>query len=178
VKFYVVTAPESARGIYDTWAECRTKVNRIPGARFQSVDGRQKAEAMLAGGIVLPLGTFAFTDGNAAGGVGVVVLEQGQDTVEVIHDVSTTVTAVFAKAGIRGLESGEAVVVALGGLHNILARSQACTTRWPLWRPARPSRLCTTTKAWVLGWNAAGRRRIPSSPRWWMRAGGWSRTGV
>jgi hypothetical protein len=51
VKFYVVTAPESARGIYDTWGECRTKVNRIPGARFQSVDSRQKAEAMLAGGI-------------------------------------------------------------------------------------------------------------------------------
>jgi viroplasmin and RNaseH domain-containing protein len=32
--FYVVTAPESARGIYETWAECKAKVNGIPAARF------------------------------------------------------------------------------------------------------------------------------------------------
>jgi viroplasmin and RNaseH domain-containing protein len=57
VRFYVVTAPESARGIYEIWAECRAKVNGVSGARFQSVDSREKAEALLGDGIVLAPGT-------------------------------------------------------------------------------------------------------------------------
>ena len=74
MSFYVVTALGSARGIYETWAECMAKVNGVPGARFQSIDSHEKAEALLGDGIILPPGTYAFTDGNAEGGVGVVVL--------------------------------------------------------------------------------------------------------
>ena len=74
MSFYVVTAPGSARGVYETWDECRPKVNGVSGARFQSVDSREKAEALLADGMILPPGTYASTHGNAEGGVGVVVL--------------------------------------------------------------------------------------------------------
>jgi Caulimovirus viroplasmin len=121
VKYYVVTAPEPIRGIFTSWAECKSKVDGVRGARFQSVDSLEKAEAMLGDGVVLLPGLYAFTDGNAAGGVGVVVLEQGMGDAGVIHEVSTTVAEVLAHAGIPGLESGEAVAEALGRLHNILA---------------------------------------------------------
>ena len=62
MKVYVVTAPESARGIYETWAECKAKVHGVPGARFQSVGSRAKAEAMLGDRVVLAPGVYAFTD--------------------------------------------------------------------------------------------------------------------
>ena len=121
MKYYMITAPDSIRGIYTSWAECKSRVDGVRGARFQSVDSREKAEAMLGDGVALPPGVYAFTDGNAEGGVGVVVLEQGPDAATVIHEASTTVTAIFTGAGIRGLESDGAVAEALEALHNILA---------------------------------------------------------
>ncbi len=121
VKFYVVTAPQSARGIYATWAECKARVHGVPDARYQSVDSRAKADAMLEEGITLSPGTYAFTDGNAAGGVGVVVIEQDAKTARVRHEVATSVAEVFADGTIRDLESERAVAAALRRLHNILA---------------------------------------------------------
>jgi hypothetical protein len=73
MKVYIVSEPHSTRGIYDTWSECQGAVSGVPGARYQSVATREKAEAMLEGrGVVLPPGMYAFTDGNAKGGVGIV----------------------------------------------------------------------------------------------------------
>lgn len=118
-KWYVVTKPDSARGIYETWAECKALVNRVRGARYQSVESREKAEAMLGDGIVLPAGTYAFTDGNAQGGVGVVIVDGGGSAPPKEHAVS--VAQVFAGQGIAGLETDDDVEAALEGLHNILA---------------------------------------------------------
>jgi len=76
---------------------------------------------MLGDGIALPPWTCAFTDGNTAGGVGVVVLQQGPDTHRLMHEVPTTVTRAFSDAGIPGLKFDEAVAAALQALHKILA---------------------------------------------------------
>ena len=77
-KVYVVTAPASIRGIYETWDACRAAVSGMAGARYQGVSSRAVAEAMLSGeGLQLEPGLYAFVDGNAMGGIGVVLVEQG-----------------------------------------------------------------------------------------------------
>jgi len=121
MKVYVVTAPEAIRGIHRSWEECRAAVAGVPGAQYQSVDTVEKAEAMLdGGGVVLPIGKFAFTDGNAAGGVGVVLGEVGEAGTTVM-EVSTSVAEVFGDFKVTGLPSEAHVLAALGRLHNILA---------------------------------------------------------
>lgn len=121
MRCYVVTSPKQLRGIYDTWGQCQAKVAGVVGARYQSVDSREKAEKMLAGGVLLEPGTYAFTDGNALGGVGIVILESEPTGVRVDHEVATNVFDVFAAAHVEGLESREKVATALASLHNILA---------------------------------------------------------
>jgi ribonuclease HI len=119
-KVYVVTAPDSVRGIYETWAECEAAVRGLSGARYQSVDSIEKAELMLGDGIALPPGLYAFTDGNAAGGVGVVLVRRVDQT-ELIQELAVTVREVFSGALIPGLTSAAEVDAALARLHNILA---------------------------------------------------------
>ena len=46
MKCYVVTAPPSIRGIYDTWAACDAAVDGVAGARYQSVPNRSAADAL------------------------------------------------------------------------------------------------------------------------------------
>jgi ribonuclease HI len=122
MKVYVVTGPNEVRGIYETWAECKEAVSGIPGARYQAVDNRSKAEAMLSGsGVTLPPGSYAFTDGNSAGGVGIVFVEQDEEGIRSATEVSTSVEEVFVGAGIPGLESVSAVREALRALRNVLA---------------------------------------------------------
>jgi hypothetical protein len=121
MKCYVVTAPKHLRGIYDTWSECEARVAGVVGARYQAVDSRDKAERMLAGGVVLEPGTYAFTDGNALGGVGIVVLGCDEEGVRVHHEIATNVFEVFGEGTVRGLESRVQVTRALAALHNILA---------------------------------------------------------
>ena len=122
MRVYVVTDPPSIRGIYDTWAECQAAVAGVPGARYQAVAARERAEAMLQGpGVALPAGTYAFTDGNAAGGVGIVLVEQGPEDARSMRETSMSVCEVFRGAGVPGLESAPAVVEALRKLRNVLA---------------------------------------------------------
>jgi hypothetical protein len=52
VKVYVVTAPLSLRGIYDTWPACEKVVAGVRGARYQSAASRAEAEAILHGEVV------------------------------------------------------------------------------------------------------------------------------
>ena len=73
--FYVITKPEELKNIYDTWDECEAVVDEVKGARYQKAHSREEAEALLAGtGVVLSPGLHVFTDGNAMGGVGAVVV--------------------------------------------------------------------------------------------------------
>ncbi|HEV8676981.1 MAG TPA: ribonuclease H family protein [Methylomirabilota bacterium] len=121
MKVYVVTHPESIRGIYPTWAECQAAVAGIPGARYQAVGSREAAEAMLRGeAIVLPPGTWAFVDGNHMGGIGVVLVEQGPDGPRSVRDVATTAYEVFGAAGIPGLTSRPEITAAVDRLRNVL----------------------------------------------------------
>lgn len=122
MKLYVVTAPPSIRGIYDTWAACDAAVSGVPGARYQSVPSRSAAEAILRGeSVALPVGTYAFIDGNHHGGVGVVFIQQRDGQPPVVKEISTSVTAVFGQSGIAGLDSPAAILDALRQIHNILA---------------------------------------------------------
>src|SRR5262249_22005050 len=106
LKVYVVTEPPSIRGIYETWPACKAAVAGVAGARYQAVENRERAEAMLRGEpVVLSAGLWAFVDGNHFGGIGVVLVEQGSDTGEpqVRREVATTVYEVFRNEGIPGL---------------------------------------------------------------------------
>ena len=121
-KVYVVTAPASIRGIYDTWDACRAAVSGVAGARYQAVASRAVAEAMLSGeGLRLEPGAYAFVDGNAMGGIGVVLVEQGDSGPVSVRDFGTTVYDVFGRAGIPGLDTRSKITAAIDGLQNILA---------------------------------------------------------
>ena len=119
---YVVTAPASIRGIYDTWDACRAAVSGMAGARFQGVSSRAVAEAMLSGdGLRLEPGTYAFVDGNAMGGIGVVLVEQEGSGPASVRELATTVYDVFGRAGIPSLDTRSKITAATDSLHNILA---------------------------------------------------------
>jgi ribonuclease HI len=124
VKVYVVTQPESIRGIYPTWAECKAAVSGVPGARYQAVASREIADAMLRGDpVVLPPGTWAFVDGNHMGGIGVVLVDQPADGGEprVLREVATTVYAVFGPAGLPSLDARPKITAATNRLRNVIA---------------------------------------------------------
>jgi ribonuclease HI len=121
-KVYVVSAPASIRGIYDTWEACRAAVSGVAGARFQSVAGREVAEAMLRGeGLRLEPGTYAFVDGNAMGGIGVVLVEHRGGEPTSVREIPTTVYAVFERAGVPSLLTRAKITAAIDSLRNVLA---------------------------------------------------------
>jgi hypothetical protein len=103
---YVVTAPPDVRGIYGIWDE----VERLQRGRDicqMLVWGREGAKAILEGrGVVLGLGLHAFTDGNAPGGVGVVLVEgpRGDDDPP-LREIATSIREVFVGSGRKGLDT-------------------------------------------------------------------------
>lgn len=122
MKLYVVTAPESIRGIYETWPACQTAVSGVLGARFQAVRSRAEAEALLSGdGVRLDPGLYAFVDGNHDGGVGVVLITQRKTGPPTVTEISTTVRDVFTSADLPGLSTAADVGSALARLRNVLA---------------------------------------------------------
>jgi ribonuclease H-related protein len=122
MKVYVVTQPESARGIYATWPECQAAVAGVRGARYQAVSSRELAEAMLRGEpVVLPPGRYAFVDGNHMGGIGIVLVEQGEAGPLAVREVATTVYEVFGDGRIPGLDARPRITAAADRLRNILA---------------------------------------------------------
>ena len=121
-KVYVVTAPASIRGIYETWDACKAAVSGVAGARYQGVTSRAVAEAMLRGeGLQLKRGAYAFVDGNAMGGIGVVLVEQGEAGPVSVCERATTVYEVFRRAGIPSLDTRSKITAATNSLQNILA---------------------------------------------------------
>jgi len=89
---YVVLAPEPIRGICDTWPLCEQTVSGVSGAVYRKVADLGTAEALLRGeGRKLDPGTYAFIDGNAAGGIGVVLVHRKADGSTVTREISTTV---------------------------------------------------------------------------------------
>ena len=66
--YYVVTSPEP--GIYETREACQAATQGRKNPRFMKVETAEEAQAVLDGGVFLDPGLHAFTDANAAGGVG------------------------------------------------------------------------------------------------------------
>lgn len=122
---YVVTEPESIKGIYESWDECKSAIHGVKGAKHQRVQDLDQARAMLdGGGVILSPGLHVFTDGNSQGGVGVVVAwmpDETSDEPEVVAEIATSVGHVFYGGAIPGLDDDEAVSVALEQSRNILA---------------------------------------------------------
>lgn len=123
--YYVVTQPESIRGVYDTWEKCKAAVDGVKGARYQKVHDLEQAEAMVGGeGVALAPGLHVFTDGNDRGGVGVVVVwasaERGDEPV-VVAEMATSVSRIFHGGAIPGLTGEDEVSAALEKSRNILA---------------------------------------------------------
>jgi len=122
MKVYVVTHPDSIRGIYETWPACQAAVSGVSGARYQAVESRQQAEALLRGeAVVLPPGRYAFVDGNHMGGIGVVMVEQGETAPLAVREAATTVYEVFGSAGIPALASRSRITAEVDRLRNIVA---------------------------------------------------------
>jgi len=44
-----VTEPESIKGVCETWAECRSRVDGVKGAKYQKVHDEAQAQALLEG---------------------------------------------------------------------------------------------------------------------------------
>ena len=110
------------RSIYETWDACRAAVAGVAGARYQGVSSRAVAEAMLRGeGLRLEPGAYAFVDGNAMGGIGVVLVEQGESGPASVRDLAITVYEVFARAGTPSLDTRSKITAATDSLRNILA---------------------------------------------------------
>jgi len=65
--------------------------------------------------------SYAFTDGNHHGGVGVVWVTKDGTKAPKVKEVSTSVAAVFTGSTIAGLTSAKAIAEALGRLRNVLA---------------------------------------------------------
>ena len=125
MSYYVITAPESAQGIFETWDECQVAQKGVKGVKHQKVETREEAEGMLSGeGVVLPPGLHVFTDGNDRGGVGVVVAWIGDDPKRepvVVTEIGTSVGHVFYDGLIPGLGSPEEIAQALEEARNVLA---------------------------------------------------------
>ena len=112
-KVYVVTAPDAVRGVYETWEECRAAISGVSGVKQQAAT-REQADAILRGeGNVLPEGRYAFTDGSGAGGVGLVLIEQGPDGPRSVREIGRSAREVLGEARIRGLDSPDAIQAAL-----------------------------------------------------------------
>lgn len=89
------------------------------------VETRAEAEAILSGrGVVLPSGSYVFTDGNALGGVGVVLVEMAvgnRAEPEIKDQIAASVAEVFDNFEIAGLDSPAAIEAALTRCRNVLA---------------------------------------------------------
>lgn len=122
---YVITQPESIKGIYDSWDECKAKVDGVKGARYQKVHSVQEAKALIEGaGVVLSPGLHVFTDGNHHGGVGVVVVWMSTNSADdpvVVTEIATSVGRIFYGGLIPELGSDEEVQLALQKSKNVLA---------------------------------------------------------
>jgi viroplasmin len=122
---YVITEPESIKGICETWDECRSKVEGVKGAKYQKVHDEAEAQALLKGtGVVLKPGLHVFTDGNHRGGVGVVIVwmsENPSDDPTVVAEIATSVRRIFYGGVVPALGSEEEVEVALKKSRHVLA---------------------------------------------------------
>jgi ribonuclease HI len=115
---YVVLAPDAVRGVYGTWPECEAQVRGVAGAVYRKTRTREEAEALLRGeGRQLGPGTWAFVDGNEAGGIGVVLVHRSEAgktwTREIATDVAQVLPGLLGEmAGLRNVLSELAAVIA------------------------------------------------------------------
>jgi len=125
---YVVLEPPSIRRIYDTWDEAKAAISGVRGVKQMYVETVDEGERILAGGVRLEPGLYAFTDGNHRGGVGVVIARAAadpSDPPEVERELSATVLEILRGARLPGLASPDEIHGALARLRNILSEVAA-----------------------------------------------------
>jgi ribonuclease HI len=93
---YVVLAPDAVRGVYGTWPECEAQVRGVAGAVYRRTRTREEGEALLRGeGRRLGPGTWAFVDGNEAGGIGVVLVHRNEAGKAWAREIATHVADIL-----------------------------------------------------------------------------------
>lgn len=122
---YVIVLPACVAGVYATWNECLHLLDGLKGERrCMKVSSWKEGEDILAGkGVRLEPGLYAFTDGNALGGIGLILVRMREgDELETPEELSTNVYDVL-----RGLEleAGESVEAGLVRTRNILSEMTA-----------------------------------------------------
>lgn len=122
---YVVTEPESIRGIYTTWPECQAAISGVSGVKYQSVDSLEKAQSMLDGGVRLPPGRWVFTDGSGGGGAGIAIVKVDAGGATTSEEISSNIYDVFVGSGIPELTTTEDVTNAFSRMPNTLAELAA-----------------------------------------------------
>lgn len=125
---YVVVGPGTERRLFESWAACEAAVRGRPGIKYMKVHDPVEAQQVLDGGVALPPGLFAFTDANAAGGIGIVIVKGSTSpdaAPEVLAEVSTTVHEALAGERVEGLHDAESIAQALSDLANIFSEMVA-----------------------------------------------------
>lgn len=126
-RWYAIAEP--IRDVYDSYERCLQDLEGRPGIRRGPVEVSSAEEgwAILNGGVKLKPGLYAFTDANALGGVGVVIVRMAHDEgadPEVLSPRDSSVLEVFDRAPIGALTRGQ-VAEALRRLRNIVAEMVA-----------------------------------------------------
>jgi len=132
---YLVEIPPDLPRVLGTWAEVQEALKGSGRARQMKVrssnpatSAREHAQAIINGdGVVLEPGRrYAFTDANAKGGIGIVIVDEGHDGIAMSSEwPPTNVYEVFERSKITGLASREQIAQALADQRNILAEMAA-----------------------------------------------------
>jgi ribonuclease HI len=114
--------------IFETFEECKNAYTGSKGNRWMRVADQEEGKAILYGpGVILPAGSYAFTDGNGEGGVGVLLLdmdESGEPQNE--REFRSHVLDVFKRYPLPDPASEAEVNEALSRQGNALAEMAAC----------------------------------------------------
>ena len=108
-----------AAGSTETWGECQAVTKGVPGARYQSVDSREKAEQCSPAASRSPRASTRSPTAMRRGGVGVVVIHQ--DTDDQVIPRRCRRRSCGSSEVIAGLATDLEVAEALARIHNILA---------------------------------------------------------
>ena len=113
---------------FERYEDCKSAYTGSKGNRWMWVADEEEGQAILHGpGVILPAGSYAFTDGNGEGGIGVVLLdmdESGEPKNE--RAFSSHVLDAFKRYPLPNSPTETEVSEALSRQGNALAEMAAC----------------------------------------------------
>jgi hypothetical protein len=113
---------------FERYEDCKAAYTGAKGVRWQWVADREEADAILWGpGVILPVGSYAFTDGNGEGGVGAVLLDMdARGEAQDVREFSSQVMKVLKRYPLPDAPSDAEVADSLSRQGSTLAEMTAC----------------------------------------------------